>query len=795
MDELDIFEDTLNEDTVLGSSLKSGQSEGAGQTTYFVITSNAKGGANNPFTGDTAQVVQMTGQELRQVYEDSGQIQDHFGTFDNYMTYIGESQEWIQSAEWMNATMEYTPSDRKWLYQMGEDVMWQPGEREQLATQIGYDQANAKQSEYIGWLNAGAELLEKWGLNDKRVIYNSDGDQFKWTGSGYQKTIKVDDHASFSDYASAILKSVVISAVTGAVAGQVLGAINSGTSASSVADAIKGVLPDFLKPATTTLAGTSGGLGPAASATLNAFIDAVATGITNGSIIGGTAGGISIEDQINAIFDSSNVIVNLAGMNFGDDGLPTGPGADDSDDDPMEGVWWYDYLNQIFRPEDYEDDADRLERQDAANRWIDAVRAYENGEITLDELKAVDVSILAGIPGWADYYGKVIDGTGSEADTAAEQLEKDSAEPEQKEKDPVETDKDSNGETEKDKDATESEKDKDAAAEPEEKEKDDIAEAEKDKDADAQAEAEEAEKDKDNQAEANKDNQAETEGKEKDTAEAAKDGGQKGDRNEWRYSFCQSNFEKPDGQGGYVCVSMDELGEVEDKDSEYRSKEGASEQARKESETAEQAEKDVNAGEQQEKDQSETDKDDTAAEELEKDTAENVANNAGINKDAEDSALADTTKDGDGGDGGDGSDQTGDPGENQNASVESKDQGETTIKDGEPQNDINEPVNKDGEGFADVLGLKDGGSDGGGDSGGDGEGDILNLFKGFGIGAAASGGFTPPKATDFTYRLDFNPQKISSPILEGQDYLANLERFDGPEQQLDRIIKRNGMLT
>ena len=192
--------------------------------TYFVITSNAKGGAASPFTGDTAQVVEMTEQELRQVYNDSGQIQDHFGTFDNYMTYIGESQDWIQSAEWMNATMEYKPSDRKWLHQMGEDVMWKPGEREQLAIQIGYDQANAKQSEYLGWLNAGAELLEKWGLNDKRVIYNSDGDQFKWTGSGYQKTVKVDDHASFGDYAKAILKTAVIAAATYGIGNTAVGA-------------------------------------------------------------------------------------------------------------------------------------------------------------------------------------------------------------------------------------------------------------------------------------------------------------------------------------------------------------------------------------------------------------------------------------------------------------------------------------------------------------------------------------------------------------------------------------------
>ena len=531
------------------------------------------------------------------------------------------------------------------------------------------------------------------------------------------------------------------------------------------------------------------------------------------STVTGSGGEVTVEDAIGLAFGSSgfeqtdfvneitstvvdfvtnpenygdNNTIVFAGSNEGANtiGVPSYETYDpNASDDPMEGTWWYDLLQQIFRPEDYEDDTDRLERQAAANRWIDAVRAYENGEITLDELKAVDVSILADIPGWDDYYGKVIDGTGSEADTAAEQLEKDSAEPEQKEKDPAETNKDSDGETEKDKDVTETEKDKDAAAEPEEKEKDDVAEAEKDKDADAQAAAEEAEKDKDSQAEADKDNQAETEGKEKDTAEAAKDGGQQGDRNEWRYAFCESGFSKPDAQGNYVCVSMEELGEVEDKDSEYRDKESSSEQARKDS------------GEQQEKDQSETDKDDTAAEELEKDTAENVANNAGINKDAEDSALADTTKDGVDGDGGDGSDQTGDPGEDQNASVESKDQGETTVKDGEPQNDMNEPVNKDGEGFADVLNLKDGGCDSGGGDGGDGEGDILNLFKGFGIGAAASGGFTPPKATDFTYRLDFNPQKISSPILEGQDYLADLERFDGPEQQLDRIIKRNGMLT
>lgn len=189
---------------------------------YYVITSNAKGDQASPFTGDTAQLVQMTEQELQQVYRDSGQIQDHFGSFQNYMTYIGESQDWVQSAEWMNATVEYTPEDKEWLYQPGEDAMWRPGEREDVKTKIDSDLIGAKRSAYYSWLNEGAELMDKWGLN--RTIYNSDGDQFQWTGSGYQKTLKVDDHPSFGDYAKAIVTTAVTAAATFGVAGTAAGA-------------------------------------------------------------------------------------------------------------------------------------------------------------------------------------------------------------------------------------------------------------------------------------------------------------------------------------------------------------------------------------------------------------------------------------------------------------------------------------------------------------------------------------------------------------------------------------------
>ena len=100
---------------------------------------------------------------------------------------------------------------------------------------------------------------------------------------------------------------------------------------------------------------------------------------------------------------------------------------------------------------------------------------------------------------------------------------------------------------------------------------------------------------------------------------------------------------------------------------------------------------------------------------------------------------------------------------------------------------------KDGETAADVIGVKDGEGDTK-DVGG--EGDVLNLFKGIGLGGGISSGFTPPKAQDFMYRLDFDaPTPTGVPITD-EDYLAKLEAYT-PEKELDDIIKRNsgGMFT
>ena len=130
--EVTTAEDTTAEDVV---------AEADDQDSYSVITSRAKGGASSPFGGTedsnpTSQLVQMTEQQLRQEFKDSGQLQDHFGSFENYMGYIKDSQEWVQSADWMLANPQYRPSDIEFAVLRGEDVRFGPDQREQTEQRL-----------------------------------------------------------------------------------------------------------------------------------------------------------------------------------------------------------------------------------------------------------------------------------------------------------------------------------------------------------------------------------------------------------------------------------------------------------------------------------------------------------------------------------------------------------------------------------------------------------------------------------------------------------------------------------
>jgi hypothetical protein len=238
----------------------------------------------------------------------------------------------------MLVTPEYKVGSKEWAFLNGEDLAWAPGEREKIQQKIIADRVNARESAFHQWVGGeeGQALMQKYGIDP--VIYNNDGDEFKWTGSGYQKTMKVDDHASFSDYVKVVLKSVVTAAVTagagtvlgGALQGTTLGA-NIGKAAASVNSALAKALAAVpgINPANATSianfffppTSVGGMLGTGAQADPWGLISGFGGAAAGGAA--GSSGYNEITEAVNAAM-SSNVIVNLTqGVNGSEDGVGT----------------------------------------------------------------------------------------------------------------------------------------------------------------------------------------------------------------------------------------------------------------------------------------------------------------------------------------------------------------------------------------------------------------------------------------------------------------------------------------
>lgn len=86
-------------------------------------------------------------------------------------------------------------------------------------------------------------------------------------------------------------------------------------------------------------------------------------------------------------------------------------------DELAESEWWRKFYN-IFRPyiESQEfGEEDRLERMNAAKEWQKALTDYNEGKITLEDLKKVDVEIFSEIPGWNEYYAEIFGETTEES--------------------------------------------------------------------------------------------------------------------------------------------------------------------------------------------------------------------------------------------------------------------------------------------------------------------------------------------------------------------------------------------
>jgi hypothetical protein len=210
-------------------------SEPEGVTTFTFFEGVERGDANPNALYARGEATQVTEAELREYFnaQGSGMLKQAFGDFDNYLAYMTEREQLIQSGDydvgnWDEATGGLTEDQ---LMILEGDDLTQYSDTDQDAYTEAYGQRMQEQSAaYDNWVNSEANqaLLAKYGVGS--TIYNNDGDKYEWNGSAYVKTVK-QDQAGLVDY----VKMGIVTAM-GIMTGGAVSAVapSLGTVGSSV---------------------------------------------------------------------------------------------------------------------------------------------------------------------------------------------------------------------------------------------------------------------------------------------------------------------------------------------------------------------------------------------------------------------------------------------------------------------------------------------------------------------------------------------------------------------------------
>jgi hypothetical protein len=224
---------------------------------YDYTLERETGDASNFYWGNVNKRLTLT--ELEEAYnsEGNGQLRKAFGSFDNYLSYMNERQDLIDAgdlkADWWNTGQPLVTEDQLASKQVDDRT------QEGMLIQAGVQQGE------IGY-NAQAEvqeaLYQKYTGEQGNVHYNSDGDTFRWNGSSYVKTAKVDDH----NY-GAMVPGLVVGGVLGAGLGPALanwgltGTLNAAASGALGNAVSQGMLTGSIDPKEVLYSGlTSGAL-------------------------------------------------------------------------------------------------------------------------------------------------------------------------------------------------------------------------------------------------------------------------------------------------------------------------------------------------------------------------------------------------------------------------------------------------------------------------------------------------------------------------------------------------------
>jgi hypothetical protein len=266
-------------------------------------------------------------------------LKQAFGDFDNYLAYMTEREQLIQSGDYdVGNWDEYTGSltEDELMILEGEDITQYGDDAQSDYTELYGERMQEQSSAYDRWVNSEANqaLLSKYGVDG--TMYNSDGDTFKWNGSAYVKTNKIDDSVNIGEIAT-LGMAIALSAVgtpaiasfltpTGAAAGSA-----AAMAANATASSIMSLATQLL---TTGQIDPEGALRAAATSFLS---DSVMKSLRDSGIFGqiGEAANSSTTDQL--IDADGNVIGQIVRDSAGNVLSSSGVSANE----------WFTYASEL----------------------------------------------------------------------------------------------------------------------------------------------------------------------------------------------------------------------------------------------------------------------------------------------------------------------------------------------------------------------------------------------------------------------------------------------------------------
>ena len=154
--------------------------------TFTLIEGREKGDRDfqNYLYGQEGEPRQVTVNELRDYFEsdDVNRLREMFGTFDNYLAYMTEREQLLQSGDltignWSEADAGLT-EDQEMILEGDADLTIDPSDPGQNLENLIGQQRGARVAGYQNWLNSEANqaLLQKYGVQS--TVYSESGDKF-----------------------------------------------------------------------------------------------------------------------------------------------------------------------------------------------------------------------------------------------------------------------------------------------------------------------------------------------------------------------------------------------------------------------------------------------------------------------------------------------------------------------------------------------------------------------------------------------------------------------------------------